>query len=160
MILQDKEIDTSSNDPRIFQKAVLIDAPGSQVWRWLTVPGLMKQWMMAGVELEILTDWKVGSPLLIAGVMNGKRFENRGIVLHFDPGQRLQYSHLSSISRLPDQPDSYSSVDFHLKPEEKRTLLTVTLSNFPNESIYKHLSFYWGGTLEVLKKLVEAGYIP
>lgn len=31
----------------------------------------------------------------------------------------------------------------------------LSLSNFPTESIYKHLAFYWDITLELLKKLIE-----
>jgi hypothetical protein len=87
--------------------------------------------------------------------MNGKDFENRGTVLQHEPERRLQYSHLSSISRLSDRPESYSIIGFQLQPLGERTILTLSLSNFPNESIYKHLSFYWNVTLEVLKRMIE-----
>jgi uncharacterized protein YndB with AHSA1/START domain len=142
-------------DQRIFEKTIEIQAPASRVWQALTNPDIMKKWMMPDTELEIITEWKVGSPLLIRGNMNGKDFENRGTVLQYEPEQRLQYSHLSSISRLPDRPESYSIIGFKLQPLGERTVLTLTLSNFPNESIYKHLSFYWNVTLEVLKRMIE-----
>jgi hypothetical protein len=66
-----------------------------------------------------------------------------------------RYSHLSSISRLPDEQENYSIVAFRLQPKEDETLLTLTLSNFPTESIYQHLAFYWNVTLETLKKMIE-----
>jgi uncharacterized protein YndB with AHSA1/START domain len=121
----------------------------------LTTPELMKKWMMPDVDITISTDWNVGSPMMIRGTMNGKNFENRGTVLQFEPEKTLRYSHLSSISRLPDRPESYSVVEFRLQPVENQTNLTLTLSSFPTESIYQHLVFYWNVTLEVLKRLIE-----
>jgi uncharacterized protein YndB with AHSA1/START domain len=148
-------IDTLSAERKIMKKTVNINAPASQVWHMLTTPELMKKWMMSDIEIDIITDWKVGSPMVIRGNMNGKNFENKGRVLQFEPEKTFQYSHLSSLSRLPDQPENYSLIEFRLEPLENQTILTLTLSNFPTESIYKHLAFYWNVTLEVLKKMIE-----
>lgn len=116
----------------------------------------MKKWMIAdGMEINISTDWKVGSPMVIHGNMSGKNFENHGTVLQFEPEKTLEYSHLSSTSRLPDQLESYSIIEFSLQPLQDLTILTLTVSNFPTESIYKHLAFYWNVTLEVLKRKME-----
>ena len=146
---------TLSADQKIFSKLVTIDAPASQVWQMLTTPELMKKWMMPDIEIDIITDWKVGSPILMRGHMNGKNFENKGTVLQFEPEKVLQYSHLSSISRLPDRPESYTIMEFRLQSNENQTSLTLTLRNFPTESIYKHLTFYWNVTLEIIKKMIE-----
>lgn len=89
------------------------------------------------------------------GHMNGKDFENRGTVLQFEPEKALQYTHLSSISRLPDRPENHATIAFRLIPIGDQTTLELTLSNFHNESIQKHLVFYWNVTLEVLKRTVE-----
>jgi uncharacterized protein YndB with AHSA1/START domain len=145
---------TSVTDGKIVTKTVNIDAPTSKVWEALTNPELMKKWMFEA-EIHIITDWKVGTPIVIRGYMNGKDFENNGIVLQFEPEKILQYSHLSSLSRLPDKPENYSLLEFRLAPMENRTTLTLTLSNFPTESIYKHLVFYWNVTLEILKRMIE-----
>lgn len=146
---------TLSTDRKIFNKVVNIDALPSQVWHVLTTPELMKKWMMPDIEINIITDWAVGSPMLIRGNMNGKNFENNGTVLQFETEKTLQYSHLSSLSRLPDQPENYSLIEFRLQPIEKQTALALTLSNFPTESIYQHLAFYWNVTLEALKRMIE-----
>jgi uncharacterized protein YndB with AHSA1/START domain len=143
-------------DSKVFSKAVQINASTLQVWRMLTVPDQMKTWMMRDVELSILTDWQVGNPIVTRGHMNGKEFENTGTVLEFVPEKVLRYSHLSSISRLPDRPESYSILEFKLQPIGMQTRLEITVSNFPTESIYKHLAFYWNVTLEVLKTEIEA----
>jgi len=144
-----------STDRKIFNKVVNIHAPTPQVWQVLTTPELMKKWMMPDIEISIITDWKIGSPIIIRGTMNGKNFENNGAVIQFEPEKILQYSHLSSISRLPDRPESYCLVEFRLQPIDNETVLTLTLSNFPTQSIYQHLAFYWNVTLEVLKKMIE-----
>jgi uncharacterized protein YndB with AHSA1/START domain len=147
---------TRSPDQKIFSKLVKIDASPFQVWQVLTNPEIMKQWIMPDIEITISTDWTVGSPMIIRGNMNGKNFENIGTVLQFDPEKTLQYSHLSSLSRLPDRLENYSLVAFRLEPMEKQTVLTLTISNFPTESIYQHLAFYWNVTLEGIKRLIEA----
>jgi uncharacterized protein YndB with AHSA1/START domain len=150
------DIDTAPTEQREMKKAVTISASTSQVWLMLTSPDLMKKWMISDdIEISIITDWKVGSPMLIHGNMNGKYFENDGTVLQFEPEKTLQYSHRSSLSRLPDQPESYSIIGFELEAMEDQTILTLRLSNFPTESIYKHLALYWNVTLEVLKRTVE-----
>ena len=108
-VLQRMNSNTHSTDRKIFSKVVTINAPPSQVWHVLTAPALMEKWMMPDIEIHIITDWTVGSPMIIRGNMNGKNFVNNGTVLQFEPEKALQYSHLSSISRLPDRPESYSS---------------------------------------------------
>lgn len=146
---------TSLNNSTIFQKSVEIAATTSKVWMLLTEPEQMKKWMMPDIELSIQTDWEVGSPIFIRGTMSGKEFENKGLVLKFKPEKNLQYSHLSSVSHLPDRAENYSVLDFQLHPIHKKTQLMFTLSNFPTESIYKHMAFYWNVTLEVFKRIAE-----
>jgi uncharacterized protein YndB with AHSA1/START domain len=147
------DIDLPSSD-KIFHKTIHINAPISKVWETLTTPELMKKWI-SETEIDIITDWNVGSPILIRGQLHRIKFENKGKVLQFEREKILQYSHLSSISRLPDTPENYSIFEFRLAPIKNQTTLTLTLSNFATESIYKHLAFYWNVTLEILKRLIE-----
>src|SRR5687767_10207996 len=95
------DIDPSSISDKIFHKTIHINAPISKVWETLTTPELMKKWMFEK-EIEILTDWTVGSPILIRGHLERMKFENKGRFLQFEPEKILRYSHLSSLSRLPD----------------------------------------------------------
>jgi uncharacterized protein YndB with AHSA1/START domain len=137
------------------EKHILIDASPDTVWRYLTEPELIKSWMGdEGMNVEIITDWVVGHSILIKGFHHGP-FENKGPVIQFEPGKLLQYSHLSSVSRLPDSPENYTVMTFHLKPENTQTRLSIHIENFPTESIYQHLNFYWTGTLSILKQVIE-----
>ena len=147
-------MNTAPTSNQTVNKTITIDAPASKVWDTLTSPERMQQWM-AETEIDISTDWKVGHPFVIRGNLHGINFENTGTVLQFEPEQILQYSHLSSLSRLPDKPENYSVVEFRLAPVENQTALTLSVNNFPTESIYKHLAFYWNVTLEILKRMIE-----
>lgn len=151
-----KQTDTSSSSTNgnIVSKIVYINAPSAVVWETLTNPELMKKWM-SETEINIITDWRVGNPMMIRGILHRVKFENKGTVLQFKPEKILQYTHLSSLSRLPDKPENYTILEFSLTPINNRTKLAFTASNFPTESIYKHFAFYWNVTLELLKRMIE-----
>ena len=137
-----------------YNNSIIINAKPATVWEALTDPQLMAKWM-AETEIEIITGWHVGSSIIIQGDLHGIPFENTGHVLQFEPEKLLRYSHLSSLSNLPDEIESYSVIEFSLQPKGKETVLTVTLNNFPTDAIYMHLVFYWSVTLEMLKEFIE-----
>lgn len=139
-----------------FSSTVLINASPAQVWSTLTIPDIMTTWMGSPeMEIKVITDWKVNSPILIQGFHHVK-FENKGLVLQNDKESKLSYSHLSNISRLPDIPENYAILEFVLTPVEDKTQLTLTITNFPTEVIRKHLEFYWRTTIIGIKKAAEA----
>lgn len=140
------------------EKTTAIQASPDAVWKALTEPDLMKQWMgEPEMQIDIQTDWKVGSPVVVSGIHHGK-FVNTGKVLENELHRKLVYTHLSSVSRLPDVPESYTIWTFTLEPRKDDTILTFSAVNFPTKSIYKHLEFYWGTTLMIIKKLVESSF--
>ena len=145
-----------SANPQTISKSIRINASAGAVWEALTQPELMKTWM-SDSEIEIVTTWEVGSPFIINVQEESYKtaFTNSGVVLQFVKGQVLEYSHLSSLSRLPDQAENYTLIRFTLQPEEDHTLLELDVSNFPTDSHYKHIDFYWAVTLEVLKRFME-----
>jgi uncharacterized protein YndB with AHSA1/START domain len=92
-------IQTSPTGEQIASKTIEIHAPAFKVWEALTNPELMKKWMAdRDTELNIITDWIVGSPIIIYGKLHRIKFENTGRVLQFEPEKVLQYNHLSSLS--------------------------------------------------------------
>lgn len=138
-----------------FSTTVTINAEPLKVWTVLTNPALMTKWMgEPEMKIEVCTDWEINTPVFIRGFHHVK-FENKGIVLRYDEGKMLSYSHMSSVSRLPDQPENYSILEFILTPVDKNTQLTLNIKNFPTEVIRKHLEFYWRTTIITIKKMVE-----
>jgi len=141
--------------PPFVERTVTIAAMPAVVWRALTEPALMRQWMgEPEMQIEIDTDWMVGGPFVVRG-FHHVRFEGRGTVRTFAPERALEYTQLSSVSRLPNVPENHSVIRFALTPQGDGTSLTLTLSEFPTHTIYKHLDFYWRTTLGVLKQFVE-----
>lgn len=139
----------------IIEKSIDINAGRDRVWNVLTEPALMLQWMGdPEMELEVHTQWTVGQPLIITGVHH-LPFENKGIVLAAEPGQRLQYSQLSSLSQLEEKEDNYSIFEFILTPVGTQTRLSLTIKGFPADTIYKHLAFYWNATILKIKREAE-----
>ncbi|MCF3107195.1 SRPBCC domain-containing protein [Niabella sp. CC-SYL272] len=139
----------------IIEKSILINAGRERVWAVLTAPALMLQWMgEAEMKLEVVTQWKVGLPLVIKGVHH-LPFENKGIVLAVDTGRRLQYSQISSLSRLEEKEVNYSVFEFLLTSDGTQTRLSLTIKGFPTDTIYKHLAFYWNATVFKIKQVAE-----
>lgn len=138
-----------------FEKSVTINSSFTTVWNTLTDLDLVKQWMgEKEMDLEIITTWEINSPITVRGFHHVK-FENRGIVLKYQPNKLLEYTHLSSLSRLEHKPSSYSTFQFELTPVQYCTVLKFTMENFPTETIYRHLCFYWRTTIEKIKNFAE-----
>lgn len=138
----------------LFGKTITIQAPAAKVWRALTNPEQMQQWMFES-EIRIVTSWEPGSAITISGDMHGIVFEDKGRVIAFEEEQLLQYTHLSSFSNLEDKPGNYCLLEFRLTPAGKETVLDLRLSNFPTEAIYRHMAFYWNVATSLLKRFVE-----
>lgn len=138
-----------------FSAKITINASPVKVWQTLTNLELMTQWLGdPNMEIEVQTTWQINSPILIKGFHHVK-FENKGIVLAFEKERKLSFTHLSSVSKLPDIPESYSTLTFILEPGDNGTHLMLNIENFPTESIRKHLEFYWRTTLITIKDTVE-----
>ena len=141
--------------PKRIEKRVMIEAATPKVWEYLTAPALMTQWMGdPEMRIEILTDWKAGSPFVIKG-FHHVPFENKGTIILFEPENIFQYNYLSSLSNLKDLPENYTIITFSLVPKNDQTELRVEAENFPTFEIYKHWDFYWNGTIHILKRVIE-----
>lgn len=139
--------------------SIVICAPRAAVWEALTRPQQMKQWMgEPEMRIDVETDWTVGSPIRISGFLHAN-FENRGVVLQFEPMEVIRYSYLSSLSRLPDEPRNHSVIELLLDSVGDHTSLTVIATGFPTATIFKHIDFYWRGTMTVLKRFVEQQHL-
>ncbi|WP_317899865.1 SRPBCC family protein [Aurantibacillus circumpalustris] len=140
-----------------YRKKINITAPVSEIWKALTDTEQMQKWMLEE-KLKIITNWEIGSTFIIQGTNHWVYFENKGKVLAYEPMKFLSYNYLSSLSRLPDTPENQTIIEFNLEPHEKHIVLSLVLRNFPTESIYKHVVFYWNSTLIILKKHIENHY--
>ncbi|MFO0322108.1 MAG: SRPBCC family protein [Bacteroidota bacterium] len=137
---------------KILNKTISIKATTSEVWKALTNPDLIKQWLFG---TKVISDWKVGEPILFTGNWQGTDYEDKGTILKFDPEKVFQYNYWSGFSGKPDVPENYSVITFELKTNSAVTILTLTQSNVASEIAYEHSDKNWDATLALMKKIIE-----
>lgn len=142
------------NDTRIAKASIDIQAPASRVWDALTRPELVRQYLFG---TEVVTDWQVGSPIIYKGVWEGKLYEDKGKILHVEPGKQIVSTYWSPLSGLPDRLEYYKTVQYLLESEGGTTHLTITQDNNASEEEAQHSAQNWQMVLEGIKKLVETG---
>jgi len=135
-------------------KSVEIFTSTNNVWRALTEPDKITQWMGSA---HVESQWEIGSDITFTGKMPNfnKTYRDRGTVLAMEREKFLQYSHWSEMSRLPDLPQNRTIITFILDWTGEKTHLTVRHENFYNEDAYKHANFFWSFALTTLKNLLE-----
>jgi uncharacterized protein YndB with AHSA1/START domain len=133
-------------------KKITINAPTSKVWEALTNPEVIKEWLFG---TNVISDWKVGSPIFFTGVWQGTEYRDKGTVLQFEKEKVFQYNYWSGFSGLEDIPENYSIITFKLTPAADGAELTLTHSHFPTETGYEHSDKNWDATLDLMKKIIE-----
>jgi len=64
----------------------------------------------------------------------GKKYQDKGIVLKFEPGRDMEYTYWSSWSRLPDTPENHSIIPITVEPVGEDTGLALNHGHFPSWS--------------------------
>jgi uncharacterized protein YndB with AHSA1/START domain len=129
-----------------------IDAPVAKVWDALVTPETIKRYMFG---TTVVSEWKEGSSILWKGEWKGKSYEDKGVILSFEPTRRLRYTHYSPLSGLADIPDNYHTVSIELSEEAGSTRVSLAQDNNPTEQARDHSERNWGTMLDGLKKLLE-----
>jgi uncharacterized protein YndB with AHSA1/START domain len=137
---------------KVLIKTANINASTKKVWDALTNPDLIKQWLFG---TNVISDWKVGSPIFFTGTWQGTEYKDKGTILQFETEKIFQYNYWSGFSGLPDSIENYSIITFELLPTSNGTQLTLTHSNFPTEIGHEHSDKNWNTTLELLKSIIE-----
>lgn len=132
--------------------SIHIDASKEEIWEALVNPEMVKKYFYG---TTLITDWKVGSPIIFRGEWQGKTYEDKGNVLEFVPLQKLVYNYWSTMSGLPDQPELYQIVTYELTDSPKGTLVSITQENLDSEKRMHHAEESWRPVLEGLRKLAE-----
>lgn len=133
--------------------SISIDAPRDQVWKALTKPDAIREYMFG---TQVVSDWRVGSPIIWKGEWQGKAYEDKGVILQFQPEHTLRYSHFSPLSGMPDQSENYHTVTVELTPSGKQTEVTLSQDRNASEEERAHSEQNWATMLTALKQFVEA----
>ena len=132
--------------------AVTIDSSPNDVWKALTDPKKIKQYMF---DADVMSDWEIGGPIRWKGLYNGKRYEDKGVIRKFEPHRLLQFTHFSPLSGKADVPENYHNVTIELAGQGEKTRVTVTQDNNDNENARAHSEQNWETVLNGLKSVVE-----
>jgi uncharacterized protein YndB with AHSA1/START domain len=129
-----------------------IKAPVSKVWQALVNPDIIKQYLF---NTDVISDWKVGSPIIYRGEWEGKPFEDKGQILDVEPERLLRSTHWSPLSGVPDTPENYHTVTYTLAEKGESTEVTITQDNNATEEEKAHSEKNWRTVLEGMKTLLE-----
>ncbi len=129
-----------------------IGASKSKVWEALVTPDAIKHYMF-GADVE--SGWRKGSEITWKVEMQGKKYEDKGVILKIEPEQTLHYSHFSPLSGKPDKPENYHNVRINLSGAGNETEVFLWQDNNPDEKLCQESAKNWGAMLEGLKKYVE-----
>jgi uncharacterized protein YndB with AHSA1/START domain len=133
--------------------AVTIDATSDRVWMALVDPKDIKQYFFG---TDVVTDWRIGSPIVWKGEWKGKPYEDSGVVLESQPGHRLRYTHFSPLSGLSDTPENHHTIAIELSVDGHNTRVVLTQDNNSTEQERDHAVENWKMVLEGLKKFLES----
>ena len=129
-----------------------IHAPASKVWDAITTPDLIKHYLFG---TDVISDWKVGSPIVYKGQWEGKTFEDKGKILKLEPEKLLMSTHWSPLSGVPDSPENYHTVTYTLNEKGNSTEVMITQDNNATEEEKAHSEKNWRTVLDGMKKLLE-----
>jgi uncharacterized protein YndB with AHSA1/START domain len=137
----------------VAEKQIAISAPVEAVWRALTDPAKVKQYLH-GTNMQ--TSWKVGSPITWKGEWKGKPYEDKGTVLAVEPNKLLKTTHWSPMGGSEDKPENYHTVTYELAERGGGTILTLKQdNNASQEEADTMAEKNWGPVLEGLKAVAE-----
>lgn len=131
---------------------ITINAPLVKVWEALTSPRLIKEYLFG---TDVVTDWKIGSPIIWKGVWQGKAYQDKGKILQVVPNKLLETTYWSGMAGLADIPENYKKVTYELMEIGDNTKLTLTQDNNVTEEDKNHSEQNWKMVLDGLKKLLE-----
>ena len=129
-----------------------INASPKRTWDALVTPDAIKQYMFG---TTVVSDWKEGAAILWKGEWQGRRYEDKGVILRFDPERQLRFTHFSPLSGLPEKPENYHTVTIDLAPDGARTHVSLAQDNNRTEEERQHSEMNWHTVLAGLKNYVE-----
>ena len=140
-------------DKYIAKATTTINAPASKIWQALVNPEIIKQYLF---NTEVISDWKVGSPIIYRGEWEGKPFEDKGKILAMEPEKLLKSTHWSPLSGVPDTPENYHTVTYTLSEADDGVEVTITQDNNASEEEKAHSEKNWQTVLKGMKDLLES----
>jgi len=136
----------------IASASVSINAPMNKVWDAFVNPDTIKKYMFG---TTVISDWKEGGKILWKGEWKGRSYEDKGVILKLKPESKLEYSHFSPLSGLPDTPENYHKVSIDFSNQGTQSVVKLDQDNNATEEEKAQSETNWKKMLTDLKKLLE-----
>ena len=139
-------------DNHVVNKSIRIKGTPAQVWDALTNPEKTKEYFF---NCEVLSDWKVGSPITFKGRFMSKKIELHGEIVAIEQERLLKYTLKNSED---EDTDSTSTVTDRLEYVNGETVVSITDDvgvGAGAEKRYEKSVQGWGNILSGLKAIVE-----
>jgi len=139
------------------KKTVTLNAEISKVWDALINPKITKQYMFG---TEVISDWKVGSPILWKGTSKGEeKIFVKGSIERIEAGRLLQFTTFDPNAKYTDVPSNYVQATYELTPRLGKTILSVTQGDYSHiedgKKRFTDAEIGWDQALNALKAFIE-----
>ena len=126
-----------------------IQANAERVWKAMTDPGMVSQWMM-GAKVD--AEWQQGGSIAWSGEFDGHPYTDTGEILEIEPNRRLVHTHRSSMS---DDATGHV-VSWALEPAgDHQTTLTLLQGGVTSSEQAEQLRSNWNTMLDSLRQCAE-----
>ena len=140
------------HENKVATATVTIEAPRDRVWKALVTPSQIKEYMFG---TTVVSDFRPDGPITWQGEWEGKRYEDKGMILDARSGELLRYTHFSPLAGLPDKPENYHVVTIELSQSGSATRVTLSQDNNANDRARQESDKNCKSMLDGLKRLVE-----
>jgi uncharacterized protein YndB with AHSA1/START domain len=130
----------------------LVHAARGKVWDLLVDPAKLGALFWGST---VVSDFRIGSPIVWKGLWEGKPFEDRGQVLEREDGSFLKYSHWTPSPGTPDEDIVRSILTFRLTEEQGGVRVVFLHDNIATLQMKDHSEPLWRQLLERLKETLE-----
>lgn len=137
---------------RDITRSIELSAPAPAVWRALTDPVIIAQYLPG---VETLCDWKPGSPLVFVHRHGAQEVRDKGVVMEVVPNRLLRYTYWTPFSALEDLRENYTTVTWRLTELDGQTTLMVTQCDFPDEDWFRNSEAGWDKMLAALRNILK-----
>lgn len=134
--------------------AIVARASPAMVWQAIVDPERTPRWV-GGFRFE--TAWVVGGSFALTGVLQGRPYTERGLLLALETGRLLRFAHWSRLWGVPDLPANRAVVTLTLEEEGDATRVGFRHDLPGVVALAQHSAFFWRVGLEQLRRLAEEG---
>jgi uncharacterized protein YndB with AHSA1/START domain len=136
----------------VAKSSITIASPGKDVWKALLDPRAIEKYMFG---TQVASTWMVGSPITWSGEWEGKRYEDRGVILENEPEKKLAYSHYSAMSGSADVPANHHTVTIWLESDGVTTHVDLHQDGNASAPAREKAQTNWAAMLTGLRGYVE-----